>query len=214
MFDDDFIKTTLTPILAIVGAIFGLIGTGLGVVNFMLTWRSHRVKLKAKASYSQHLSHVNELAFGERHFELHEMTLIIHAINKSYFELTVDEVGVVIKEAWYKRRGFIPLGANLRDNGRLESRGSTTFRVGAKCHSTSMRTKLYLLAQNPDKPLSKIGRGVYFKVVTGNRGIGGKAEFLEFSQRLEAWVPIHFGEIEKGERHDAPAPEEPPTDAG
>jgi|ETNmetMinimDraft_26_1059896.scaffolds.fasta_scaffold207620_1 hypothetical protein len=31
MFESDFVQFTLTPILAIIGAVFGLIGTGIGV---------------------------------------------------------------------------------------------------------------------------------------------------------------------------------------
>jgi hypothetical protein len=54
MFDDDFVRGTLIPSIAIFGAITGGVGTFLGFWNLFLNRKSHRVKLRAEMVAASH----------------------------------------------------------------------------------------------------------------------------------------------------------------
>jgi hypothetical protein len=98
MFDEPFVKNTLTPLLALVGAFFGLLGTGIGLFNLYLSWRSHWVRV--------HLSWRCERCTPERDDVYYATHLLI--VNNSYFPITVREAGFVITNSWFGPKRFLP----------------------------------------------------------------------------------------------------------
>src|SRR5947199_6267338 len=99
MFDELFVKNTLTPTLAIVGTVFGLLGTGIGIFNLYLSWRTHWVRGRV---FWQVETPPYKTPDGPCFFN--DLTFI----NKSYFPVTIREAGVVVKPTFLARREYIP----------------------------------------------------------------------------------------------------------
>jgi hypothetical protein len=94
MFESDFVQFTLTPVLAIIGAVFGLIGTGIGVFSIWLQWRSHATKVTVSYVLSDVSLSSNCLSASSE----------IVVSNHSSFAITVIEVGLLYKVTWFRRR--------------------------------------------------------------------------------------------------------------
>jgi len=92
MFESDFVQFTMTPILAIIGAVFGLIGTGIGVFTLWLRWKSHATKV----AVSYELSDVSASS------DCLSASSSITVSNHSTFAVTVTEVGIVYKISTFK----------------------------------------------------------------------------------------------------------------
>lgn len=45
------LQAGITPIVAVVGALTGIVGTFLGILNLVLAWRRHRVRLRVKPTF-------------------------------------------------------------------------------------------------------------------------------------------------------------------
>ncbi|MGD0517853.1 MAG: hypothetical protein ABSA26_09995 [Thermoguttaceae bacterium] len=109
MFGPDFITKTLTPILAIVGAVFGLLGTGLGILNYVLARRKQRlcIQLAGRAWMYKHDS------YGIEHEVTHNgqgIALEVIIKNLSFFDVTITECGLRVGRLW--RRRYLPFGKN------------------------------------------------------------------------------------------------------
>ena len=92
MFDAHFIQETLTPFLAIIGAVFGLIGTGIGLFNLWIAWKSHRTKLRVTVLLSD----------VSRSSGYSSATLEIRVVNLSSFPVTIEDVGLCRKTGFRK----------------------------------------------------------------------------------------------------------------
>lgn len=93
MFESDFVQFTMTPILAIIGAVFGLIGTGIGVFTLWLRWKSHATKVAVSYELSDVSSSSDYLSASSN----------ITVSNHSTFAVTVTEVGIVYRISKFKR---------------------------------------------------------------------------------------------------------------
>lgn len=87
MFESDFIQKTLTPTLAIIGALFGLIGTLLGILNYRLSRKRDRIDLR--------VSGMSRLTLSNKNFE--SVDLEIKIVNAGYVAVTIGKVGLQIK---------------------------------------------------------------------------------------------------------------------
>ena len=111
MFDELFIQETLTPILAIVGAVFGLVGTALGVLNYRLNRRQQKISLRIE------LEHVLTQSNGK--FE--SLCLRIKVINSSLMPVTVSEIGLRIKKGFLRYENLpLQLSQSARQLSRCE----------------------------------------------------------------------------------------------
>lgn len=88
MFDSEFIRGTLTPILAIAGTVFGLIGTVIGIFNLWVSWRDRRIKVTLEYQIGE-----LQLITGCLSTQIH-----VRMINHSYFDVTVSDVGIVYND--------------------------------------------------------------------------------------------------------------------
>src|SRR5437016_5579540 len=84
MFEDPFVKNTLTPFLAIIGAVFGLVGTCLGVLNYRLTRKRQKVLCRVEAT--------NQLTLSNGKPE--SLKLIVKVINSGFIPVTISEIGM------------------------------------------------------------------------------------------------------------------------
>ncbi len=108
MFDSAFVEGMLTPILAIVGVVFGLIGTGIGLYNLWLTWRSHWVSVRVEFQCTDPSSS-GDYASAETSVEV---------VNKSHFAISVRDVGIVYKAGLFRRVFKAQYGGNQRIDAR------------------------------------------------------------------------------------------------
>ena len=106
----------------IITLILGIIGTILGIVNFVYILDKGRVKIKVFPKI---------LVFLENHAESPVTRFCIEVINLSEFPVTIREVGFVLKKPWrakiFSSRSRIVAGGQLPK--RLESRSSITVYV-------------------------------------------------------------------------------------
>lgn len=93
MFESDYIQTTLTPILAIIGAVFGLLGTGIGVLNLWLRWKTQKTCLAIGFELSD-VSSKSDCLYASS-------TIVVR--NLSSFAVTVIEVGIFYKTGLWRR---------------------------------------------------------------------------------------------------------------
>ena len=87
MFESEFVKATLTPILAIVGSLFGLVGTALGILNYRLSRKRDQVALRVSGG--------SRLTTSQNAFE--SLDLQFKIVNAGYAAVTVGEIGLRIK---------------------------------------------------------------------------------------------------------------------
>jgi hypothetical protein len=227
MFEDEFLRGTLTPLLAIVGAFFGLLGTGIGVWNWWLNRKSHSFAVEVKASGGKHFDIQN--AMGKPVAECDEMLLHLTITNHSYFPVSVERLGVAVRRGRFSKTEYISLPFSAEAGTRIESRSSARFSVGAMCTRDLKPSSLFALCQK-SPPTSTITRGAYVTLVTGQTFVGAAPEVVNVLSKIEEWTPKHVRRLQDERDRDAAeiadqkkfvgkilgirsAPDEPPTDA-
>lgn len=192
LFQTDFVKDTLTPILAIIGAVFGLIGTGIGLWNLWLNRKAHReqfvIALSTITVWSQ-----NPKQPKEKHFD--EVIYTIKIVNRSYFPVTVDQVGLTIGDWWNPWKSYIPLNLELPVRVGSRDHVSLTFCVNdgtLRAHIDNGAYHRRLFADNremfPD--LSRVSQ-VYILTTTGHYFRGAEKELVALVQFIKKFVEAH-----------------------
>lgn len=104
MFDEPFVKNTLTPLLAITGTVLGLVGTILGILTYRLHRRGHKLDLtvgpRPYAEYSND--------------KLEVLGLSVIVANKSSFDVTISEIGLMLRRRFSFRTTIVPLYPKYR----------------------------------------------------------------------------------------------------
>ncbi len=101
-----FFKSTMTPILAISGATLGLIGTCLGILNYVLARRSHRYSVRVEVRHGSVFDGAHG-SFDEAGQKSIELRIIV--INNSYLPVQVASAGIYHKPHWWSRKDCFPI---------------------------------------------------------------------------------------------------------
>lgn len=177
MFDEGFLKTTLTPILAIIGAVFGLIGTALGILNYRLAKQRHRVCLKVEVG--------SYLVTSENQFE--SLTFKVKVVNAGYAPVTISEFGLRVRKSWIRTQR-VPFDTTAsRASGRMHQ----ILPVRIEPHDEKMLERQYstdgLLAHGiKTSLLLSRADAVYVKTSTGKVFYGRGNGWPKFIERAEA----------------------------
>ena len=118
MFEQEFINFTLTPILAIVGAVFGLIGTFVGLFNLWYTFNQNRIRIRVEFD----VEGVRRTKMPPKSYSSAMAT--VNAVNLSTFPITITEVGYCYRNGWFRKK-FIPFEHRSR---RIEDRSNSEYR--------------------------------------------------------------------------------------
>jgi hypothetical protein len=105
----------ITPALAIFGAIFGLAGTIFGLINLRLTYKTHKVKIEIKPMRASCVTHGDAGVISK----VEIVDLGIEVYNHSYFDVTVVEFGLVVRDAKDGKRSDFPI---WKENYRISAR--------------------------------------------------------------------------------------------
>ena len=171
MFDSQFITNTLTPILAIVGAVFGVAGTAIGVWNLWLNRRTHKLSVKVTAR-NQVMVRKGERADGKT-VRIESHSAVVRVINNSYFPVTVEEIGVVVRRTRFSRAEYIGLPQGIGRLGertfRLDPRSAVDIASDSCCWREGDHTRLFGLLTATEYPSIEFARCFYAKLVTGQR---------------------------------------------
>lgn len=172
MFDDAFVKNTLTPMLAIIGAVLGAAGTGLGILNYRLQRRNQSVRARLNVSafctYSDN--------------KLDELALNLKVVNESGFEITVQGAGVFLESRWYKRPEicfFLPTGSGGKDRWpvRVASRHAESIKVAM--------SKNWVFGSNVDTAQTiKRASGLFVEMADGKRLTCPNADLSKFKETV------------------------------
>ncbi len=170
--DAEFWLKTLTPWAAIVGAVTGAIGLGLGIYNLVLARKSHRVKVVIECSLGG--SNVGKAEGGEPIPQ--DRWLTIKIINCSYFPITVDRVGLSIRKRRLARSKLftVPLRKDVFTKQlRIESRDATEVKLylGRRSRFEKSRSFEYL-SQHTEEQIV----GAFAHLPTGQTFVGGRED--------------------------------------
>jgi hypothetical protein len=173
MFDDAFARDTLTLILAIAGAVFGTIGTALGILNYLLQRRSHKLNLNIE------ITPYRELSNGKNEV----LALDVRIVNRSYFDVTISEIGICLPRRAFSRSERAPLftghdhGPDKKLPRRIVARDEYKLRFPVK------RTWFFKYGETDVEKLRKASH-VYVETSDGKRFYGRKPGFDFFLKHL------------------------------
>ena len=189
MFDSQFVQNTLTPILAIIGACTGITGTVLGIWNWWLNRKSHKLDIRVVVERGGE-DELVKTAEGDKLIP-RRRDLNIRVINHSYFPVTFSEVGVVMKKSFFSRRNYYPLRfkpSNEKAEKRIDARHSEvfTFSVGRK--SEKDNTLIYQLVNASDFPNLDCAVGAYTVLATSHRFKGGRRQIRQVVAEMKMCV--------------------------
>lgn len=178
MFEGPFVQFTLTPILAIVGAVFDLVGTGLGVLNYLLSRRTHRLAMAVDVKIEGR----DQDSYGDMIPSETPTWLAIRVSikNLSYFPVTIEEAGVLVPNGKW---GTKPAKWKS-ESVRVEARDGTTMHFSAAVPEK---------AGNGEYAIRKVGASgyeeefvqakcFYVKPIGGKMFTGGRQAFREFKR--------------------------------
>lgn len=179
MFENEFVQFTLTPILAIVGAVFGSIGTVLGVLNYRL--RRKQTTIDLQLTVTPHL----RISSGV----LEALFLEIKVANTGFTAATVTEFGFVINRKWLGKEKipFSPAFGN-------SSRALLPLRIEAQDEQASTRGcgPQDLLNTTDPFPILKKVTAIYAKTASGKyfyaKGVGLN-RYIEHAEAREGLRP-------------------------
>ena len=189
MFQSDFVQTTLTPILAMVGALFGVIGTAIGIWNLWLASKTHRVNLKIEAIGGGESYIVKTDGKDERQAMVRNLT--IKVFNNSYFPVTVTEVGFVMKHPSEGLKLF-PLRFGSRDTPqqrRIDARDTASFTFTVMRNSKPGSSQIHLLLVADDYPATRFAVQVYARLSTGHVAKGGTTDLPRIIEAMKQCLP-------------------------
>lgn len=180
MFDSGFVRDTLTPLLAILGAVLGLAGTWMGILNYV---RRYRVKLKISAAPFRQYNGETLTAFG----------LDITIVNHSVFAISVKSFGVVLKKP-RGRTGRVEAHKNIKYPFQIEARHDRQFRVWLNNEEEAMGYSDLKRSEVFEQAVA-----CYVETATGHRFTGRGKEwkfFKRFGDTLmkTGTIPHDFGE--------------------
>lgn len=225
MFDEEFLTTTLTPLLAIAGAMLGLIGTALGILNLLLNRKPHRFDVDVKVSGGKRFGVEN--AIGRHVLECDEMHLTFTVTNHSYFPITVARLGVALRHGFWGR-SLIDLPFSPEGDTRIEPRSAAKFVAGASCNDKLTCTSLFALCRKSRKASLAV-RSAFVTLATGQTFHGDGNGAARVLANIEDWAVPHFDKLaqlkatedeDRESRRETldellkPAPERHPRDAG
>lgn len=195
MFDEELVKSTLTPLGAILGSILGLIGTLLGIWNLWLTRKSHNISVKIGVSCLRE-NNVEKIDGVDTTFST-ARRLQITISNNSYFPVTVTETGLVLRTSFWKRRHFT-LQRDWRDKSpsqRIEARDIYTFVFHVSSNGVHDRTWICYVFEND--PTLETAVAAYAVLATGHRFYGGRKEvrqivieMREAIKSIREWIDV------------------------
>jgi hypothetical protein len=192
MFESKFLQTTLTPLLAIIGAIGGIAGTTIGIWNFRLNRKSHKVGAQLRIRRRSYVPVKNDR--GERVYAADEQAIIVEVTNKSYFDVSVRQVGLTLKKGDLARTEFKVLPHTYITGRRIESRGTGEFLIEASCMSPTSQSSLFRMLIGT-VPESKYARRVFVELDTGERFTGAGDRLSDALRKMEAWAEEHLAAI-------------------
>lgn len=170
MFDEAFTKNSLTPALALFGAIFGLIGTLLGILNYRLSRKQHSVRVSVDVKGGGE----NEIVKGSNGEEVivpRVRELTIKVVNQSYFAVTVVQAGFVIRPHLVGPAKYFSI--DMDKPTRMESRHVESFKCTLSQKAVEHQTRFAQLARNDGHfKLSECSQ-VFVLLATGERFTGG-----------------------------------------
>ncbi len=188
MFDQEFVKSTLTPVLAIAGFILGLVGSVLGVWNLWLTRKSHNLKVRVDVFGGG--ENMIEMVDGTQQTFPQSRAINIRFNNDSYFPITVTETGLVLKGSLWMRRRYHRLEQNWREDNqiqRIESRDVYTYSFGVGWNG--VREKSYFFQVLTDSRFSlDTAIAAYAVLATGQRVCGGRKKVRPIIKDMQAAV--------------------------
>ncbi len=175
MFESDFVQLTLTPILAVIGAVFGLIGTVMGVLNYRLRKRGQKIDIRLTPS--------SILTQVDNRFD--SLSLEITIANAGLVSVTVSELGLSVGPRFW-RSTLVPLAMDNSTRShhrpdllpaRIESQDQLTIR-------RRVLKDQFFKWSKPTFPMIHRTKAVYVKTSAGDVFYGKGKGLKAFCERL------------------------------